>query len=375
MTTRSGRLAGAAGTAAAELATLTREGVSVGTPLYTAPEIWRGEVAGPASDIYSLGATYFHLLTGRPPFPGHDAAQVEQAHLGVSYRSKIKHDITGDVTFEGAPSFSLPGPLEPIGTALNARFANGAVKTTIDLPDTWSFAGAWENDKLELLADWTWTGWSSIPTLDIVRADDSDLSSVPLQFQDVWRAGLGANVKLNERFTLRLGTAYDKAPVQDQYRTPRLPDNHRVWVAGGLQWRPSQKASIDVGYTHIFVKDGPSSLPNQETATAAPVATVVEPSTLNEDSRLAGACIVTIFEDASGLLAFMDVLASVPVAFPLKPSVPAVVALYTIVYEAFPPAATVCVAGTGPDTSTAAAVPSFVSGILTAVFTASARAA
>lgn len=195
----------------------------------------------------------------------------EQGHLGVSYRSKIKHDITGDVTFEGAPSFALPGPLEPIGTALNARFANGAVKTTIDLPDTWSFAGAWENDKLELLADWTWTGWSSIPTLDIVRADNSDLSSVPLQFQDTWRAGLGANVKLNDRFTLRLGTAYDKAPVQDEFRTPRLPDNHRVWVAGGFQWRPSQKASVDVGYTHIFVKDGPSSLPNQETATAAPV--------------------------------------------------------------------------------------------------------
>jgi hypothetical protein len=55
--------------------------VRVGTPYYTAPEIWRGEAASPASDIYSLGATYFHLLTGRPPFPGPDVASVEQAHL------------------------------------------------------------------------------------------------------------------------------------------------------------------------------------------------------------------------------------------------------------------------------------------------------
>ncbi len=53
----------------------------VGTPYYTAPEIWRGEAASAASDIYSLGATYFHLLTGRPPYPGRDAAAVEQAHL------------------------------------------------------------------------------------------------------------------------------------------------------------------------------------------------------------------------------------------------------------------------------------------------------
>jgi type II secretory pathway predicted ATPase ExeA len=53
----------------------------VGTPYYTAPEIWRGEAASPASDIYSLGATYFHLLTGRPPYPHRDVASVEQAHL------------------------------------------------------------------------------------------------------------------------------------------------------------------------------------------------------------------------------------------------------------------------------------------------------
>ncbi|GEJ56705.1 serine/threonine-protein kinase [Anaeromyxobacter diazotrophicus] len=56
----------------------------VGTPYYTAPEIWRGEAATPASDLYSLGATYFQLLTGRPPYPAHDVAAVEQAHLGAA---------------------------------------------------------------------------------------------------------------------------------------------------------------------------------------------------------------------------------------------------------------------------------------------------
>jgi type II secretory pathway predicted ATPase ExeA len=57
--------------------------VRVGTPYYTAPEIWTGGAATPASDVYSLGATYFHLLTGKPPFPGSDVAAVEQAHLRV----------------------------------------------------------------------------------------------------------------------------------------------------------------------------------------------------------------------------------------------------------------------------------------------------
>jgi long-chain fatty acid transport protein len=210
-----------------------------------------------------------------------------QAHLGVSYRSKIQHDITGDVTFQGAPSFSLPGALAPIGAGLNARFADGPVKTTIKLPDTWSVALAWEGEKAEVLADWTWTGWSSIPSLDIVRDDESALSSVPLQFQDTWRAGLGFNYRFSESWMLRLGTAYDRAPVKDEYRTPRLPDNNRVWASAGFQWSITKKAIVDVGYTHIFVKDAPSDLPNQDTATSAPVGALV--GTYNAKVDIVGA--------------------------------------------------------------------------------------
>ncbi len=42
---------------------------AAGTPLYMAPEQFGGREVGPACDIYSLGATYFALLTGHPPVP------------------------------------------------------------------------------------------------------------------------------------------------------------------------------------------------------------------------------------------------------------------------------------------------------------------
>jgi serine/threonine-protein kinase len=53
----------------------------VGTPHYMSPEQCRRERADARSDVYSLGATYYALLTGQPPFPGSGAVEVMQAHL------------------------------------------------------------------------------------------------------------------------------------------------------------------------------------------------------------------------------------------------------------------------------------------------------
>ncbi len=46
----------------------TKTGYLVGSPAYVAPERVRGETAGPPSDIYSLGATLYTAVEGRPPY-------------------------------------------------------------------------------------------------------------------------------------------------------------------------------------------------------------------------------------------------------------------------------------------------------------------
>ncbi len=63
-------------------AALAEAGKAFGTPYYISPEQIRGEVnIGPQADIYSLGATLYHMVTGNVPFNGKNPTEVMQKHL------------------------------------------------------------------------------------------------------------------------------------------------------------------------------------------------------------------------------------------------------------------------------------------------------
>src|SRR5262249_48227466 len=59
----------------------TLPGSARGTPAYMSPEQAGGDLGalGPRSDVYSLGATLYCLLTGKPPFAGDDAGTILRA--------------------------------------------------------------------------------------------------------------------------------------------------------------------------------------------------------------------------------------------------------------------------------------------------------
>ncbi len=60
---------------------VTQPGVTMGTPLYMSPEQAQGHVLDHRSDLYSLGVTFYHLLTGRPPFHAESPLALALKHI------------------------------------------------------------------------------------------------------------------------------------------------------------------------------------------------------------------------------------------------------------------------------------------------------
>lgn len=163
--------------------------------------------------------------------------------IGVSYRSSIKYDLTGDINVNGL-----------IGGANGINFG---AKTSLTLPDTFILSGTHQLDnKWQMLGDVSWTGWSSIPKLEILKTSGAPVLTLDTQFRDTWRVAVGANYQYSEAVKLKFGVAYDQTPVKGEAsRLVSLPDNDRIWFSTGAQWTPKKGSTVDIGISYLHLKD------------------------------------------------------------------------------------------------------------------------
>jgi len=183
----------------------------------------------------------------------------EDTRIGLSYRSKVKQDLEGDVKFT-TPDLSTS--LGLTAADISAQFfPNQGIEGTIDLPASAQLSvyqqvtPAWA-----VMADVMWTEWSSFEDLTIKfdRGISTGLAKKQTvtqeQWDDSWRYSVGTTFAVTEDLTLRGGLAYDETPIPDEYRTPRIPGTDRFWVAigGGYKVGPW---SFDGAYAHLFVDD------------------------------------------------------------------------------------------------------------------------
>lgn len=170
----------------------------------------------------------------------------DSTRIGLHYRSEMEHDIDGDVRFD------LPSP------ALAGVFSNAGVKADVTLPASFSLSAYHRvNDQWAIMADYTWTGWSSIPELRFDFANGLPDGVTTFDWKDTDRVSAGATyTPAGSGWTYRFGAAWDESPIRDTAsRTPRLPDNDRIWLAVGAGWSPTPEITVDIGYAHLIIDD------------------------------------------------------------------------------------------------------------------------
>lgn len=177
--------------------------------------------------------------------------------LGFAYRSAIKHDLEGTSTY----TLDDDGTTGDLSSAVAGTpfLQTTSLMAGAELPQSFSMSYVRDiNPKWSLLADYTWTGWSSIDTITIVQAGaiPGTDPSLDLAFQDTNRFSVGAHYKPGNNWIFRGGLAYDEAPVRsDEQRTARVPDNDRNWLSLGLGYAPAKSWSFDLAYSHLFISD------------------------------------------------------------------------------------------------------------------------
>jgi uncharacterized RDD family membrane protein YckC len=150
---------------------LTATGSVLGTPAYASPEQLRGEALDATSDIYSVGATLYHLLTGRTPFGAADFVKLitevldKQPEAPNEVRSDIPAGLSRVVmrclakerraryqTYDDLRQALLPfGAAEAVPAPPARRFLAGVLDQFLAYGPSFLFVAYWQLDPLESL--------------------------------------------------------------------------------------------------------------------------------------------------------------------------------------------------------------------------------
>ena len=191
--------------------------------------------------------------------PGKLYAPLDGLRFGVGYRSRIALEGKGEAHFQDDNSGAVATLRSPAVANDQTLFTDTDVTSSLDLPESVTFGLHYDlNDQWAFMTQAEWTKWSEFEELVIEFDNPSQSDSVTEEdWNDSWFFAVGTTYRPDwvEGLSLRLGFAYDQSPIPERTRTPRVPGEDRFWIASGINYQPYSWASVDFGYTHIFVPD------------------------------------------------------------------------------------------------------------------------
>ena len=168
--------------------------------------------------------------------------------VGISYKFKSKQTVKGKYTF------AVPMAGDPV-------YSDG--RASPDLPASIIVSGYHQlNDKWGLSATARWTQWSVFDrfTMNSPSGEAAGTAGSWKQqyydWHDTLTVALGADYKINDKWTWRFGGAYDPSPTKSaKNRTNRIPDVNRIWASTGFSYE-NGNWQIDGGFAHLFMHKG-----------------------------------------------------------------------------------------------------------------------
>lgn len=231
----------------------------------------------PISDFFGDGPTAYDSLSynkGKSFGVGYHVGVMgifadNHTRIGLNYQSKMRQNFNGYSELSGSLANSgfiaAPGVL-PFAIRVNDNLSSNP----IEFPDIVTLSAYHDlNDTVALLGSVVYTGWSCFERIQLnnvaapaIAANSlvtpATVSSNSLQnYQDTWRAALGANYKVNDALMVRVGGGYDQTPTINAYRDVRLPDTDRWALSVGAHYQAKPNIGVDLGYTHLFAVNDP----------------------------------------------------------------------------------------------------------------------
>lgn len=182
--------------------------------------------------------------------------QRKKNRLGLSFRGPTDLSLHG-----GQAHFEVPANAAILQST--GAFTDSNVRAEATLPE--SLQGGiehWVSETVALLYETQWTRWSRFDELRITYDNPAQADSVTEQrWKNSWRHAVGIKYEPDTPLDFRAGFAYDATPIASAtYRTPRIPDADRYWIAAGIGYEITPDTRLDLSYAHIFVVDEKSSV-------------------------------------------------------------------------------------------------------------------
>ncbi len=167
--------------------------------------------------------------------------------LGLSYRSKIEMSVKG-----ASATFSVP-------QSMSATFPQTNVDVMLPLPANLDFGASYEfgkRDQWMIGMNLCYVFWGTYDSLNFSFEKVSEKQAVtkigsPALYFDQMIVRLGAQYKVNDIVTARIGAYYDPSPVKNDYLNPQTPSTNQIGMTCGLSVTPVKGLSIDAAFLYI----------------------------------------------------------------------------------------------------------------------------